>query len=124
MVLGLPAACGETPPRTPEERRAWQGPDNRVSSEGVVTYDRREIAQRVEIPACIFVQETRYGYSEVLGLEATQRLLPALFDTMYRLDRWRLQARPGALTEQSELFVTVLGSTGILGRYSRETACP
>lgn len=77
-------------------------------------YDRRELAQRVPLPSCLFVGDIAFRYQGVLRPEP-----PGLLPTGYALGRWRLLSPAGALAEQSRLFVTVLGSTGIAGEYVR-----
>ena len=126
-LAALPAACGARPPEVSAERRAWQGPGDFVFSSGVTTYDRREIAQKVPFPTCIRVADDRYRFVQVTTLPANSPTPPGLFDTMFYLDRWRLWAGPGPLIGQPAVFVTVRGSTGILGEYSRITdgePCP
>ncbi len=109
------AGCGAPGPPEPDaSRRTWQGPGQAVASEGITIYDRRELAQRVPLPTCLFVGDVAFRYNGVLRPEP-----PGLLPTGYALDRWRLFSPAGSLAEQPRLFVTVLGSTGIAGEYVR-----
>lgn len=105
------------------ERRVWRGPDERVASRGVTVFDRREIAQKVNFPTCITAGSASFSVGQIDPLPSGDPVPPGLFDTGYGLDRWRLLAPAGALEDQRELFVTALGSTGILARYPRTTSC-
>lgn len=113
----LLAACAPDQPETPTGRRVWEGPTNTVASSGVVTYDRREIAQQVPLPRCIAVGDDRYEFTRVSPFEGGGVNPPGLNDTFYRLDRWRLWSRPGPLEGQPVLYVTIRGSTGIVAEY-------
>jgi hypothetical protein len=122
LVVALLAAllatgCGSAEPETPTGRRRWEG-GTQVASEGVVTYDRREIAQRIPLPACITVGEDRYRYSGVTPF-AGGTSPPGLEPTFYRIDRWNLWKRPGALEGQPVVYVTVRGSSGLLAEYQQ-----
>ena len=97
----------------------WEGPGDFVSSTGVITHERREIAQRVPVPACITVGEDRYRFVQVTPFAGGGTVPSGLNDTFFRLDRWRLWTRPGPLLGQPVLFVTIRGSTGILAEYER-----
>jgi hypothetical protein len=116
LLIGvLLAGCGAPGPPEPDaSRRVWQGPGGAVASAGITIYDRRELAQRVPLPTCLFVGDTAFRYQGVLRPEP-----PGLLPTGYALDRWRLLSPAGALSEQQRLFVVVLGSTGIAGEYVR-----
>jgi hypothetical protein len=119
LLLGIISACSPAQPEQPATRRQWRGPVPLVSSEGLEQYARREIAQTVAFPRCIFIGTTPFRFAAV-DAQPTGAPVPAgLQDTGYGLDRWRLLARPGLLAEQDTIFVSVRGSTGILGRYER-----
>jgi hypothetical protein len=111
----LVTACGTPAPEIPTTRRAWEGGDQ-VASEGVVIYDRREIAQRVPLPACITVGEDRFRFIGVTPF-AGGTAPPGLDPTLYRIDRWSLWKRPGPLEGQPVVYVTVRGSSGLLAEY-------
>jgi hypothetical protein len=117
----LTLACGPQQESTPTGRRAWEGPGNQVSSSGITVYERRELAQRVELPACLHVAERAYAFDRVTVTGQSANTPAGLADTMYRLDRWRLWTRPGALTGREELFLTIRGSSGILAEYRPAT---
>jgi len=114
----LLAACGAAEPEVPTGPRTWEG-GTQVTSEGVVVHDRREIAQRVSLPACISVEQDRYRFTEVTPYAGGGTAPPGLDPTFYRLDRWSLWKRPGPLEGQSALFVTVRGSSGFVAEYQR-----
>jgi hypothetical protein len=108
-------SCGAPSAPLPDaSRRTWQGPSESVASAGITIYDRRELAQRVPLPSCLFVGDAAFRFNGVLRPEP-----PGLLPTGYALDRWRLWSPAGALADQARLFVTVLGSTGIAGEYVR-----
>ncbi|MER3421623.1 MAG: hypothetical protein C4290_14345 [Chloroflexota bacterium] len=115
LLAVLLAGCGAPSPPAPDAfRRPWQGPGQAVASEGITFYDRRELAQRVPLPTCLFVGDVAFRYQGVLRPEP-----PGLLPTGYALGRWRLLSPAGTLAEQQRLFVVVLGSTGIAGEYVR-----
>lgn len=119
-------ACGSAEPKVETGTQVWDGPGDFVSSTGVTTYDRREIAQKVLFPSCVRIADDRFKFREVVP-QAGSGNPPGLFDTMFRLDKWRLWTPPGAVIGQKTVFVTVRGSTGILGAYDRladPSACP
>jgi hypothetical protein len=116
------AACAPSEPEVPTGRRVWEGPGSAVASSGVFTHDRREIAQRVALPSCISVGDDQYRFSQITTFLGGGVTPPGLNDTFYRLDRWRLWTRPGALEGQPLVFVTVRGSTGIVAEYDRVPA--
>ena len=123
LVLGLLfwasfAACGQAEPEVPAGPRVWEGGTD-VSSEGVLLHDRREIAQRVPLPACITVEQDRYRFTGVTPYARGGTAPPGLEPTLYRLDRWRLWKRPGPLLGQRSVFVTVRGSSGFVAEYQR-----
>lgn len=118
-IGALGAACAPDAPGTPTERRVWEGPSNLVASQGVTRYERRELAQQVPLPSCLGVGADSYRFTRVTAYEGGGTNPPGLTDTFYRLDRWRLWSRPGALSGQPVLFVTVRGSTGITAEYER-----
>jgi hypothetical protein len=122
LLAAALAACSPSAPEESPARRAWRGPSPLVSSEGLTTYERREIAQRVTFPTCIFVGATSYRFAEVETLPTGAPVPVGLLDTGYGLGRWRLLARAGLLEEQEQIYVSVRGSTGILGRYDRLSA--
>ena len=97
----------------------WRGPTETVASQGITVYDRREIAQKVNFPTCITVGATAFRLERVRPVFSGDPVRASLLDTGYGLDRWRLLAPAGALDEQPMLFVTVAGSTGIMGEYPR-----
>jgi hypothetical protein len=113
------AGCAPAEPTVPTERRIWDGPSATISSAGVVMYDRREIAQRVPLPACISVGDDEYQFTRVTMYPGPGGTPPGLNDTFYRLDRWRLWTRPGPLEGQPVVYLTVRGSTGIVAEYER-----
>jgi hypothetical protein len=113
------AACGPREPSVPGEQRAWEGPGNAVASSGAITYERREIAQKAPLPACITVNDDRYGFVQITPFAGGGSTPPGLTDTFYRLDRWRLWTRGGPPEGQESLFVTIRGSTGIVAEYAR-----
>lgn len=119
-VMAALTGCGapNTPVPSPE-RRVWRGPGELVASSGIVTVERREIAQKVAFPACIEIDGAPFRYERVRNEPTGAPVPTGLFDTGYGFDRWRLLARAGALTEQNDVYVTVRGSTGITGRYLR-----
>jgi hypothetical protein len=126
LLAGWAAACGSPPQETSAERRVWQGPGGYVASRGITTYERREIAQRVELPVCIEVQSDRYRLARVTVLPVGALTPPGLLDTGFRLNRWRLWAPSGSPVGEPSLFVIVLGSTGTVAEYERlptGTAC-
>ena len=43
----------------------WRGPTSDVASQGISTYDRREIAQKVNFPSCVTVGGAAYRYDGV-----------------------------------------------------------
>jgi hypothetical protein len=122
MLLGAAlvagAGCGGaiTPQPSPE-RRTWQGPTAAVASTGVTVYERRELAQKVTFPTCITIGGTAYRFARVR--RTGDSTTAGTFDTGYGLDRWRLFAAAGPLDQQAAVFVSVLGSTGILAEYPR-----
>ena len=125
LLAGLILSCGGgREPETPAGRRVWAGPGETVASSGVTVYDRREIAQKVPLPVCLEVDTRRYRFArvEVLPVSAAG-VPPGLFDTGYRLDRWRLWSPPGAVGDQDTLSVTVRGSSGIIAVYERVPEC-
>jgi hypothetical protein len=125
MLAGLAVSCGGgREPETPAGRRVWDGPGEFIASSGVTTYDRREIAQKVPLPVCLEVEARRFRFArvEVLPVSAAG-VPPGLFDTGFRLDRWRLWSPPGAVTDQSTLSLTVRGSSGIMAVYERVPDC-
>ena len=103
----------------PTERRVWEGPGDFVSSTGVVMHERREIAQKISLPACITVGEDRYRFAQVTPVAGGATVPSGLIGAFFRLDRWRIWTRPGPLVGQPVLFVTVRGSTGIIAEYQR-----
>jgi len=113
------ASCGATEPTTPTERRTWEGPSSAVASTGVEIYERREIAQKVSLPACLSVGPVHYRFVRVTPFTGGGTTPPGLTDTFYRLDRWRLWIETGPPEGQERLFVTVRGSTGVLADYER-----
>ena len=122
LLLGaMFAACGQAEPAVPTEPRLWEG-GTEVSSEGVVVHERREIAQKVPLPACITVEQDRYRFSGVTPYTGGGTTPPGLDSTFYRLDRWSLWKRPGPLRGQPSLFVTVRGSSGFVAEYRRVAA--
>jgi hypothetical protein len=118
-LAGVIVACSPSAPEESPARRAWKGPNPLVSSEGLTTYERREIAQNVVFPSCLSIGATAYRFGGVEMLPTGAPVPAGLSDTGYGLDRWRLLARGGSLEEEQEVFVSVRGSTGILGRYPR-----
>ena len=114
----LLAACGAAEPEVPPGPRAWEG-GTQVTSEGVVVHDRREIAQKVPLPACVTVGQDRYQFAEVTPYVGGGTVPPGLDSTFYRLDRWSLWKRPGPLEGQPTLFITVRGSSGFVAEYRR-----
>jgi hypothetical protein len=122
-VLALTvAACSPSTPAEDTGRRAWRGPAGNVSSAGITTYERREIAQKVSFPTCLTVDNASFRFAEVRPLPTGDPVPAGLLDTGYGLDRWRLLAAAGALAEQDTVFVSVRGSTGVLGVYPRQSA--
>ncbi|MFN8557271.1 MAG: hypothetical protein U0531_07955 [Dehalococcoidia bacterium] len=120
LFAALQAACGAPDaPRPSADVQTWRGPRVDVTSRGLITYDRREIAQKVTFPACIMVGAAAFRYRGVRPLASGAPVPPGLYDTGLSLDQWRLLARAGALDDQVEVYVTVRGSTGILGEYPR-----
>ena len=122
----LLAACGQAEPEVLAEPRVWEG-GTQVSSEGVIVYDRREIAQKVPLPACITVAQQRYRFSGVTPFSGGGTTPPGLDPAFYSLDRWSLWKRPGPLEGQASLFVTVRGSSGFVAEYERlgsDETCP
>ena len=115
----LLSACGSREPATPAARRMWEGPGEYVASSGVITYERREIAQKIPLPQCVSVLEDSYRFARVTPFPAGGTAPPGLMDTFFRLDRWRLWSQPGQLAGQPMVFVTVRGSTGIVAEYER-----
>jgi hypothetical protein len=113
----LAAACGTPAPEIPTGRRSWDG-GTQVASEGVFMYERRELAQRVPLPACILVGEVRYLFREVTPFSGGTSP-PGLDPTLYRIDRWNLWKRPGPLEGQPSVYVTVRGSSGLLAEYQQ-----
>lgn len=111
------AACAPSPPAPNQGRQVWSGPGGNVASTGVTVYDRREIAQKVNLPSCLHVGEQRYFFSTVTRQPTTPP--PGLTDTMFTLDRWRLWSDPGQAEGAPRLYVTVRGSTGLLAVYER-----
>lgn len=118
-VAGTLAACSPSAPKESAARRSWKGPAPLVSSQGITTYERREIAQSVSFPTCLIIGATNYRFADVEMLPTGAPVPAGLSDTGYGLDRWRLLARGGGLEAEDEVFVSVRGSTGILGRYPR-----
>jgi hypothetical protein len=112
-------ACGQPSPDPSAERRTWRGPNDAVASEGITTYDRRELAQRVNFPTCITIGTTAFRYGGTHPVEGGNPAPAGFVDTGYSLDRWRLLSPAGALEQQPVVYVTVLGSTGILSEYLR-----
>lgn len=119
LLLALIVACSPALPAQSPAHRIWQGPTQAVSSVGLTFYERRELAQRVAFPTCITVSHVFFRFAEVQALPSGAPVPPGLLDTGYGRERWRLLAPAGALEEHAELFVSVRGSTGILGRYPR-----
>lgn len=114
-------ACSPTVPAPDPSRRAWRGPGDQVASAGITTFDRRELAQKVPFPTCIFVGSTAYRYG-VVEQQRDSELVPSGYSfTGYALDRWRLLTRVGQVAGQDDVYVSVAGSTGILGKYSRDS---
>lgn len=114
------AACGSREePGPTAARRTWDGPDARVSSTGLLTYERREIAQKVPLPQCLEVGSEQYRFNQVLPENSGGTTPTGYVDTMYRLDRWRIYRKVGATDPPAALYVTVRGSTGILAEYTR-----
>ncbi|MGH2588454.1 MAG: hypothetical protein ACRDJE_26330 [Dehalococcoidia bacterium] len=122
LVLCVVLACAPSEPEAPTGRRVWVGPSSAVASTGVITYDRREIAQKVALPACISVGDDQYRFTQITTFSGGGVTPPGLNDTFFRLDRWRLWTRPGPLEGQPLVFVTVRGSTGIVAEYERVAA--
>ena len=119
VCAALLAACGSREPSTPTGRRVWEGPGDYVASSGVTTYERREIAQKVTLPACLSVLDDRYRFARVTPFSGGGTTPPGLVDSFFRLDRWRLWTRPGQVAGQPVLFLTIRGSTGIVAEYER-----
>lgn len=122
LLCALALACGSREPAVPTGPRVWQGPTPNVSSTGATQHERREIAQRISLPLCLSVAGRDYRFARVEPYAGGGTTPPGLTDTFYRLDRWRLWTRPGLLSEQPVLFVTVRGSTGIVAEYERIAA--
>jgi hypothetical protein len=116
-VAAVLAACADLPPEPPAVPRTWEGPGENVTSTGTTSYTRREIAQTVSLPVCIQVGPRAYRYARVSTFAGPGANPPGLFDSQYRLDRWRIWTRAGPLALQETLFLTVRGSTGILAEY-------
>jgi hypothetical protein len=120
MLLSIMAIAGCTDTARPDAgRRVWRGPTANVSSQGITTYERREIAQRVDFPTCILIGGATYRYDSVQAYATSDLIPPGLFDSGYSLDRWRLVSAFGPLDAQQTMFVTALGSTGIVAKYPR-----
>ena len=118
LLAGLVLGCSSV--SKPEAgRRVWRGPTANVSSEGITTYDRREIAQKVDFPTCITVAGTIYRFGDVRTTPGSAVVPPGFFDSGYFLDRWKLLTATGPLEQQPAVFVTALGSTGIIAHYPR-----
>lgn len=119
LLLLVACGCAPTEPKPPTGPRTWRGPTDTVASRGVTVYDRRTIAQKVNFPTCVAIAGAAFRLESVDPQPAGSPIPTGVFDTGYSLDRWRLLAAAGALSEQQTLYVTVGGSTGILGRYPR-----
>jgi hypothetical protein len=119
LAAAVLAACSPSAPKQSAARRIWQGPTDTVASQGITTHERREIAQRVSFPTCITAGAATFRLEEIQSLPTGDPVPAGLLDTGHSLDRWRLLAPAGALDEQQAVFVSVRGSTGILGRYPR-----
>jgi hypothetical protein len=118
LLSGLVLGCSSV--SKPEEgRRVWRGPTANVSSEGITTYDRREIAQKVDFPSCITVAGVLYRFESVRTTAGSAVIPPGFFDSGYFIDRWKLLTATGPLDQQQTVFVTALGSTGIIAQYPR-----
>jgi hypothetical protein len=126
LLMTLFSACGGgREPEIPTGRRSWDGPGDYVASSGITTYERREIAQKVPFPRCLEVQSDRYRFEQVEVLPVSAGgVPPGLFDTGFHLDRWRLWSPPGPVPGQATLYLTVLGSSGIMAVYERAPDCP
>lgn len=122
LLATLLVACGSSTSGSAPHRRVWRGPTETVASQGITTFERREIAQKVEFPTCLLVGPTAFRYTGVRPVPSGDVIPPGSFDTGYGLDRWRLLAPIGVLEEQPRLFVTARGSTGIVAEYARRTA--
>ena len=121
LLWGSVAACGQAEPAVPTGLRPWEG-GAEVSSEGVLVHERREIAQKVRLPACITVEQDRYRFTGVMPYAGGGSAPPGLEPTLYRLDRWSLWKRPGPLLGQPSIFVSVRGSSGFVAEYQRAGA--
>lgn len=118
-VAAVALACGSrAAPGPTAERQTWDGPDARVSSVGLVIYDRREIAQKVPLPRCIAFGAEQYRFGGVLPETSGGTTPTGYLDTMYRLDRWRIYRKLGVPEPPDALYLTVRGSTGILAEYT------
>lgn len=115
-------ACAPTEPAPDPSRRVWRGPNDGVASQGITTHNRRELAQKVPYPTCLTVEGTAYRFDAVEPQRGSDLVPPGYINTGYYLDRWRLLTRDGALRDQATLYVSVAGSTGILGAYQRQPA--
>lgn len=113
------AACGPTEPSPSPDRRAWEGSAGAVVSSGIITHERRELAQRLALPACIEAAGAAYRFTDVTPFPGAGETPPGLTNTFTRLDRWRLWSRTGQVVDQPVLYVTVRGSTGIVAAYER-----
>lgn len=120
LLVALIAACGAPiVPTVSPETQVWSGPTTMVSSHGVTTYERREIAQTVPLPLCISIGTSEFKFDKVTQLAGSAAVPPGSFDTGYSLDRWRLLAPAGELAQQPTVYVSVLGSTGVIAHYQR-----
>ncbi|MBI2759799.1 MAG: hypothetical protein HYX51_00025 [Chloroflexi bacterium] len=118
LIVSLMLGCSSV--SKPEAgRRVWRGPTANVSSEGITTYDRREIAQRVAFPSCITIMGLIYRFDSVRTTSGSAVIPPGYFDSGYFIDRWKLLTATGPLEQQQTVFVTALGSTGIVAQYPR-----
>ena len=116
LGLMVVSSCAEVT-QTDASLRVWRGPTSLVRSSGATTFDRREIAQKVDFPSCLSVGAATYRFAGVERIDGGGATPPGNFDTAYYLDRWRLYQGPGSLESQQSVAVTVRGSTGIYGRY-------
>ena len=85
-------------------RRVWHGPTETVSSQGITTYDRRELAQKVPFPSCVIAEGTgngRQAYELAAARDDRQRRQWARWADQHRgrrvdLVKRALPASPGA----------------------------
>lgn len=118
-VVLLPACGGGRVPEADPARRIWRGPTATVASEGITTYDRREIAQKVAYPTCIIAGTVSFRFADVSRTNTSYAVPPGLYESGYFLDRWRLLVSTGAPENQQKLYVSALGATGIIAEYPR-----